>query len=411
MSAPQNVAIDPANGKTYWANNGNNTIYSANLDNTGGGQQLNTGSASVSGPNGLAIDVSTGKLYWANSGDDTHPIAWALTDNSGTAANLDTIGATASGSFGVALDPTAGKLYWANCNSNTISVANLDGTGGGGQLSTNGTTPDCPGFPVIQRTPSGTGAPVITGGSAPGATLTCSTGSWAQDLIGAFLYQEPQTFAYTWTRDGAAIPGATSSSIVASSPGEYACTVTAANHAGSSSQSSTPVTVIAAPTASISAPASGDTYVKGQSVTTTFACAEGSGGPGLASCSDSDGTSTVSGGTGHLNTSTLGAHSYMVTATSKDGQIGTASITYLVASPLAVSIKTARAAVRSRKTKITVACSGGAPGGICRGRASETVRHRVIRVIGHHRKVTFKTIHIRLRALHRLKRRTDDNRP
>ena len=392
VDAPDNVAIDPANGRIYWANHGNNTIYSANLDGTGGGQQLNTGTASVSFPNGIAIDVGTGKLYWANGTDDTHPIAWALADNSGTAANLDTTGATVSGATGVALDPAAGKLYWGNFFLDTISFANLDGSGGGGQLDTSGTTPDGPGFPVIQRAPSGVGAPAIAGGQAPGATLTCSTGSWAQDLIGALLYQAPQSFAYSWTRNGAAIAGASSSSIVAGSPGQYACTVTAANHAGSSSQTSAPFTVIAAPTASITGPASGGTYVKGQSVTTTFACKEGAGGPGLASCDDSAGTSTVGAGSGHLNTSTVGAHSYTVTAISKDGQMARASITYTVAPPLAVSIRTARAAVKSGKTTITVVCSGGPPSAACHGRVSETVRRRVVHVIRHHRKVTFKTV-------------------
>jgi hypothetical protein len=245
---------------------------------------------------------------------------------------------------------------------------------------------------VLLKNPSGVSAPKITGVSSPGSTLSCSPGGWAPDLIGAFLYQAPQSFAYGWTRDGAAIAGATSNSVVANSTGRYACTVTASNHAGSSSQTSAPFTVIAAPTASISAPTSGGTYVEGQLVTTMFSCKEGSGGPGLTSCDDSDATSTVSGGSGHLDTSTLGAHAYTVTAISRDGQTKTASISYSVVRPLAVLIRTARAIVNSGKTKITVACSGGPPSATCRGRVSATLRRRVVRVIGHHRKVTFKTI-------------------
>jgi DNA-binding beta-propeller fold protein YncE len=392
IDEPDNVAIDTANGRIYWANSANNTIYSAKLNDTGGGQQFDTGTASISFPNGIAIDVSTGKLYWANATDDTDPIAWALTNNSGTAADLDVTGATASGPFGVALDPAAGKLYWANCNSNTISVANLDGSGGGAQVGTAGTTPACPGFPVIQKAPSGSGAPVIAGGSASGATLTCSTGSWAPDVIGAFLYQAPQSFAYGWTRDGAAIAGATSSSIFAGSPGRYACTVTAANHAGSSSQTSARFTVVGAPTATITAPASGRVFVRDNPIKTTFACTEGVGGPGLASCDDSAGTSTVTGGSGHLDTSAIGTHSYVVTAISKDGQMARASITYTVVAPLAVSIRTAGAAVKSGKTPILITCSGGLPGSNCHGRLSETVRRRNVRVIRHRRKVTFTTI-------------------
>ena len=245
VDGPNNVAIDPANGRIYWANGPNNTIYSANLDNTGGGEQLNTGSASIAYPNGIAIDVRTDKLYWANS-DNAHPIAWALTDNSGTAANLDTTGAPAAGAYGVALDPAGGKAYWINPGNNSISFANLDGSGGGGQLGTAGTTLDNPDLLVLLKTPRGAGAPVITGGSTTGSTLSCSQGTWESDLVGALLYQAPQTFSYSWTLNGVPIPGATSTSMLASAPGRYACTVTAANHAGTSSQPSAPFTVAAA---------------------------------------------------------------------------------------------------------------------------------------------------------------------
>jgi hypothetical protein len=67
-------------------------------------------------------------------------------------------------------------------------------------------------------------------------------------------------------------------------------------------------------------------------VPASFSCREGTGGPGLASCNDSVEAETVSGGTGRLDTLALGAHTYTVTATSKDGQTGTAQISYTVIS-------------------------------------------------------------------------------
>jgi hypothetical protein len=87
------------------------------------------------------------------------------------------------------------------------------------------------------------------------------------------------------------------------------------------------------PSASISAPASGATDAVGQSVSTSFACAEGVGGTGLSSCDDDTGTSTANGGSGHLDTSTLGAHTYTITATSSDGQTTSAHINYTVKRP------------------------------------------------------------------------------
>jgi outer membrane protein OmpA-like peptidoglycan-associated protein len=86
------------------------------------------------------------------------------------------------------------------------------------------------------------------------------------------------------------------------------------------------------PTATIDSPSSGRTYVVGQKVGTTFACADPNG-PGIATCSDGASTN----GNGVLTTSSTGEFSYVVTATSKNGQITTTRIRYKVV-PRTVSL-------------------------------------------------------------------------
>ena len=74
--------------------------------------------------------------------------------------------------YGVAIDPAAGRIYWANNGNNTISFANLDGTGGG-QLSTAGATV---GFPsALRSTPPRAGST----GSMAAATRSPSPSSTA----------------------------------------------------------------------------------------------------------------------------------------------------------------------------------------------------------------------------------------
>jgi hypothetical protein len=75
-------------------------------------------------------------------------------------------------------------------------------------------------------TPASTSAPVLAGIPAPGQTLSCSTGTWAN---------KPSGFAYVWLRDGVPIAGQTGSAYVVQSADEghsISCQVIATNVGG-----------------------------------------------------------------------------------------------------------------------------------------------------------------------------------
>jgi hypothetical protein len=197
----------------------------------------------------VAIDAAAGRVYWASADGDKISSA-SLSGGGG--ADLNTAGATVDHPIGIAVDPAARRIYWANTEDvNKVSFADLGG-GGGADLPVTGATLSRPAFPALLEVPGGAGAPAITGGSTAGSVLACSQGSWAQDLLVSFLYRAPRSFAYRWSRNGGEIAGATGSSITAAAAGDYRCTVTAANEAGSGSQTSAPHAVFTPPAALLS---------------------------------------------------------------------------------------------------------------------------------------------------------------
>ena len=233
-SSPEGIAIDPAGNRVWWGNGPSNKISYAKLDNTGDGHDLTlTGTATVVGMRGVTLDLAGGRIYW--SGDTT--ISTAKLDGS-DAHDLTITGATVDYPTGMAIDPVAGKMYWANqSGAGAIEYANLDGSGGG-TLTVTGATLDYPSFPALLEKPLGAGAPQVAGGNTTGSTLTCSPGAWAPDLLGSNLYRVPRSFSYQWSRDGAALAGATNAFVTADTPGAYRCTVTGTNAAGSAEQQS-----------------------------------------------------------------------------------------------------------------------------------------------------------------------------
>jgi len=89
--------------------------------------------AVVSATPAFAVD----RIYWSGLGNDK--ISFANLDGSGGGGDLYTGAATVSEPLGLAIDVAAGRIYWTNDGAPHISFAYLDGSGGG-DLNTSGAT-------------------------------------------------------------------------------------------------------------------------------------------------------------------------------------------------------------------------------------------------------------------------------
>jgi DNA-binding beta-propeller fold protein YncE len=257
LANPAGIAIDPPSNRIYWANRNTTTgnkISVANLDGSGSGADLPITTGTLSGPWGVAVNPAADKVYWSNQviGSDPQKITRAdLNGSNGADVNVAGSCAACAPPSGVAFDPGANRIYWANSFTTAISLANLDGTGGGGDLGTAGAPVAEPSFVAILRRPAPAGDPSLSGGAVTGSSLSCTQGAWAPDVLGGHLYRAPRTFSYQWTLDGSEIAGATGATHVATSPGSYACRVTAANAAGSGGPQVSAAHPVAVPPAAI----------------------------------------------------------------------------------------------------------------------------------------------------------------
>jgi hypothetical protein len=102
-------------------------------------ENLGGQSSATSDPVTVSVRLAE-RIFWANYGANS--LSYADLDGSGHGVDLDTGATAVDQPTATALDPATGRIYWANSSDNTIHYANLDGSGGGGALTTTGATVD-----------------------------------------------------------------------------------------------------------------------------------------------------------------------------------------------------------------------------------------------------------------------------
>jgi hypothetical protein len=297
---------------------------------SGLGSGVSAISSSATGEHTCALTSAGAAECWGNN--DLGQLGNGTTTNSTTPVAVSGLGS------GVSAISVGGDH---SCALTSAGAVKCWGDNGNGELG-NGTT--TPSSTPVAVSGLGSGVSAISAGEDHTCALT-SAGAVQCWGFNGFGQLGNGTTTDSSTPVAVSSPGGGVSAITAE--GFHSCALTSAGAAecwgfngfGELGDATTtdrhePVFVsgtVAPPGALISSPAAGATYAVGQSVSTSFVCSEGADGPGLSSCADSTGTSTRSGGSGHLDTLTTGQHSYTVTAISGDGLTGSAEITYTVA--------------------------------------------------------------------------------
>ena len=292
-NGPFAIAVSPNGASVYVTNVTTNGAGGVSEYDVGAGGALTPKDtqtvAAGNSPSGIAVSPDGTSVYVANrsGGVSQYNVggSGALTPKATPIVNAGT------GAYGIAVSPDGASVYVTNIGSSGAGGLSQYDVGAGGALTLKAspTVDTGDGPSSVALTPDGTSA-YVTNSFVTGA------GGVSQYDVGAA---------------GALAPKATPT---VSSGGEpIAIAIASGPPPGP-------------PSALISTPPDGATYASGSVVTASYSCAPGANGgvlkPGAAGCSG-----PVPNGS-QIDTSTIGAHAFAVTATDADGRTATTTTHY-----------------------------------------------------------------------------------
>jgi 6-phosphogluconolactonase (cycloisomerase 2 family) len=349
---PFAIIVSPDGHFLYTANSGDSTLSAFAIGADGTltpipcpGSDCNAGF----GPRALAVSPNGRFLYLGGGGSSGQTLFVFAIASDGSLSPVSCSGCTGGTVIsGVVVSPDGRHVYAASGNSSDHGNIRAYAVGADGSLS----PIDCGSSCNTENASTSPQSMAISPDQAPVAAFTAAPRppGEASTFDGSGSTAAPgQTVArYDWSfGDGtsAANGGATPSHTYAAA-GNYTVTLTVTDDAGCSTafvftgqtascngsptaEKTLTVRIAAPPTAQITTPGDGVTFVQGQAVSSSFSCSDGANGPGVLSCVDQSDHPSGSA----VDTSAVGSHTFTVTATSKDGQTSSKSVTYQVAAP------------------------------------------------------------------------------
>ena len=123
LSQLRGIGLDAAGGKMYFADNGTDNIYRADLNGDNLETLLTNQTTPITFPADIELDLGARKMYW------TDPTLNKISRADFDGNNVEILYSGLNNPYFFDLDTANGEIYWAEMNNEVIHVSKMDGSG------------------------------------------------------------------------------------------------------------------------------------------------------------------------------------------------------------------------------------------------------------------------------------------